>query len=562
VTATATRTPDVPAGGLTSDLAALQEALSTGGDQLDPEASAAARAVLARAHERLGAAAEASVVALAGATGSGKSSLFNALAGLQVAQVGVRRPTTDAPTACVWGEVPDSLLDWLQVPRRHRTERVSELDDAAAEAPLEGLVLLDLPDHDSTAVAHRLQVDRLVGLVDLLVWVVDPQKYADDALHTGYLQALTGHQDVVLVVLNQVDRLDPAAADACAADLQRLLAADGLDRVRILRTSARTGEGVGELRELLTGIVQERTAARARTEADLTRAVARLRAGVADAEPDPATVDGADTLVDALARAAGVPTVLDAVRRSEVRRGRGRTGWPFTRWVRRLRPDPVRRFRLARGAAPTGDADAAEEALRRLTRTSLPDPSPAQRAQVAAASRQVAASAAAELPPRWADAVRAAAAPAGADLADALDQAVQSVPLERRAPRWYALVAALQLLLAAAVVVGAVWLGALGVLGWLQLPQPGTPRWGAEPFDVPVPTVLLVVGVLAGLLLSALSAPLVRRGARRRRRAVERQLREAISGVARARLLDAVGAVLDRHRRTREALRAAGRSRR
>jgi len=561
VTATATRTPDVPAQGLPAELAALEEALATGGDELDPAEAASARAVLARARERLGAAADASVVALAGATGSGKSSLFNALAGLPVAQVGVRRPTTDAPTACVWGAVPDSLLDWLEVPRRHRTERVSELDDAEAEAPLEGLVLLDLPDHDSTAVAHRLQVDRLVGLVDLLIWVVDPQKYADDALHTGYLQALAGHQDVVLVVLNQVDRLEPAAADACAADLQRLLVADGLDRVRILRTSARTGEGVGDLRDLLTGIVQERTAARQRTEADLARSVTALRAGVANSEPDPATVEGADQLVDALAQAAGVPTVLDAVRRSEVRRGRGRTGWPFTRWVRRLRPDPVRRFRLARGEGAAVD-DGAEEALRRLSRTSLPEPSPAQRAQVAAASRRVAGSAAAELPPRWADAVRAAAAPASDDLADALDQAVQSVPLEQRAPHWYSVVALVQLVLALAVVVGALWLVALGVLGWLQLPQPGVPRWGAEPFDVPVPTVLLVVGVIAGLLLSALSAPLVRRGARRRRRRAEARLREAIGAVARERLLDAVGAVLARHRRTREALQAAGRSRR
>ena len=37
------------------------------------------------------------VVALAGATGSGKSSLFNALVGEEVAQAGTRRPTTSTP---------------------------------------------------------------------------------------------------------------------------------------------------------------------------------------------------------------------------------------------------------------------------------------------------------------------------------------------------------------------------------------------------------------------------------------------------------------------------------
>jgi hypothetical protein len=173
----------------------------------------------------------------------------------------VRRPTTSHPTACVWGDVPDELLDWLEVPRRHRTERVSELD-ADTEAVLEGLVLLDLPDYDSTTVSNRLQVDRLVELADLVIWVADPQKYADAALHDGYLRHLADHQDVVLVVLNQVDTLDEASAAVCEADLRRLLAADGLDRVRLLTTSARTGQGVGALRRVLTDLVQARSAAR------------------------------------------------------------------------------------------------------------------------------------------------------------------------------------------------------------------------------------------------------------------------------------------------------------
>ena len=51
-------------------------------------------------------------------------------------------------------------------------------------------MLLDLPDHDSTVAAHRLEVDRLVALVDVLVWVLDPQKYADAAIHERYLRPL------------------------------------------------------------------------------------------------------------------------------------------------------------------------------------------------------------------------------------------------------------------------------------------------------------------------------------------------------------------------------------
>ena len=89
-------------------------------------------------------------------------------------------------------------------------------------------MLLDLPDHDSVRLEHRLEVDRLVGLVDVLVWVLDPEKYADAAVHDRYLAPLAGHAGVLLVVLNQVDRLDDAAAQACLADLRGLLDGEGL----------------------------------------------------------------------------------------------------------------------------------------------------------------------------------------------------------------------------------------------------------------------------------------------------------------------------------------------
>lgn len=554
--------PGTPLGGA---LVEVERALDIGGDALEPDAAASARQVLDRARGRLATDPGASVVALAGATGSGKSSLFNAIAGLTVATVGVRRPTTSHPTACVWGDVPDALLDWLEVPQRHRTERVSELD-ADTEAVLEGLVLLDLPDYDSTTVSNRLQVDRLVEMADLVIWVADPQKYADAALHTGYLRHLADHQDVVLVVLNQVDTLDDASAAVCEADLRRLLAADGLDRVRLLTTSARTGQGVGALRRVLTDLVQARSAARRRSEADVAAALRTLAGSVGEGEPDVDDVDGAEQLVDALAVAAGVPAITDAVRGSEVRAGRSRTGWPCSRWLLRLRPDPLKRLHLGLGPAGGSGGSGQELAVASstsLTRTSVPVPTPSQRAQVSTAARRVADAAAHELPPRWGDAVRAAAGPAEDDLADALDQAVQTVPLAAPSPRWWGAVAALQLLLALAVAAGGLWLLALAVLGWLQLPEPPLPRVGPPPgseyaaLAVPLPTVLLVGGVLLGWLVAALAGRVVRRRAERLRRDLRERLREAVAVVAREQLLDAVADVLARHRETREALVAA-----
>lgn len=532
------RAPDVPAR-----LESLRAALAAGRDRLDPDAAADAEAVVARTDERLVFGPDLTVVALAGATGSGKSSLFNALAGIEVATVGARRPTTSSPTAVVWGDDAPELLDWLDVPRRHRTSRESALD-GSDQSDLFGLVLLDLPDHDSTALSHRLEVDRLVGLVDLLVWVVDPQKYADEVLHERYLRRLSGHQAVMVLVLNQIDRLPGDDVIACVADLKRLLVVDGLHDVPLIPTSAVTGEGVDELRGAVVEAVRAREAVAIRAVADLDGAASRLCAGVGATETDPADVAGRDLLVTALANAAGVPAVLDAVQADVRRQATARLGWPFVRWVARLRPDPLKRLRI--GPAPEGEDDA----LRRMARTSLPEPTQAQRAQVELASRQVATRSSAGLPQRWADAIREAAAPPGADLTDSLDQAVATVDLAYRRPLWWALAGALQQLLAVAAVVGLLWLGVLGVVSWLQLPEMETPRLG----PVPWPTLLLLGGLAVGLLIAALGRPLAAVAARRRRRRVEARMREAVAGVAHEQVLDPVSQVLTDHRATREAL--------
>ncbi len=192
---------------------------------------------------------------------------------------------------------------------------------AADGGALDGLVLLDLPDHDSVQLEHRLEVDRLVELVDVLVWVLDPQKYADAAVHDRYLAPLADHAGVLLVVLNQVDRLDEAAAAACRADLRRLLDGEGLTDTPVLSLSARTGTGLPELRALLERRVARRRAATDRLTADVRTAAAALAAhcgsegGAAPARPP------AD-LVEALGDAAGVPAVTSAVERSARRDGR------------------------------------------------------------------------------------------------------------------------------------------------------------------------------------------------------------------------------------------------
>ena len=94
--------------------------------------------------------------------------------------------------ACAWGpEGAAELLDWLGIPKRHQINRLGMLDESPDDRDLHGLVLLDLPDHDSTEVSHHLEVERLVKLADVLVWVLDPQKYADAAIHDRFLKPLS-----------------------------------------------------------------------------------------------------------------------------------------------------------------------------------------------------------------------------------------------------------------------------------------------------------------------------------------------------------------------------------
>src|SRR4051812_23561809 len=138
-------------------LTALDEALEALEDTGDPAVLARATAVGQRAGERLRLSGEHTVVALAGSTGSGKSSLFNALAGAELSPVGVRRPTTSKAHACIWGaEGAAPLVQWLGVPRRQTAWQHGAVTEDSSG--LDGLVLLDLPDHDSTALDHRLEV--------------------------------------------------------------------------------------------------------------------------------------------------------------------------------------------------------------------------------------------------------------------------------------------------------------------------------------------------------------------------------------------------------------------
>ncbi|MGW6203232.1 GTPase [Streptomyces sp. NPDC055089] len=541
---------------LSSRLDALRELVGLSRARLERADLAEAGRVLDEAAARRRLSSRHTVVAIAGASGSGKSTLFNSLAGAQISETGLRRPTTAAPLACSWTDGAAGLLDRLAIPGRLR--RRPQPGSAADDEALQGLVLVDLPDHDSAARGHRDQVDRVLALVDAVIWVVDPEKYADAALHERYLRPLAGHAEVTFVVLNQIDRLPGEAADQVLDDLRRLLDEDGMalgehgePGATVLSLSALTGDGVGELRELLGRFVQDRTAATRRLSADVDAAADRLRP-VYVAEGRPGLGERArEEFADRLAEAVGAAAAGQAAER-EWRRNAGRAcGTPWLRlwrWYESTR-QPGGPDRGALGAPP-------EEQL-------------TARQRVEQAVRTVADDAADGLPGPWAQAVREAAVHGAQGLPEALDElAGRASAAESRGaddsgtagvaagvrggtaqaqpgrgskpprPAWWPAAVLAQVVMTLLQIFGGLWLAGqiIGVL------QPG----------LLTPALVMLAGIIGGPLVEWSCAAAARGPARRYGQEAERRLRETAAACGRARVLDPVSAELVRYREVRE----------
>uniref|UniRef100_A0AAU2A8N8 YfjP family GTPase n=1 Tax=Streptomyces sp. NBC_00093 TaxID=2975649 RepID=A0AAU2A8N8_9ACTN len=526
---TATPQPVMPLaydGQLRSRLDALRELVGLSRTRLDSRTLAEAGRVLDEAAARRRLSGQHTVVAIAGATGSGKSQLFNTLAGVPISETGVRRPTTAAPIACSWSDGAATLLDRLGIPGRLRRR---PLQSAEAEAQLRGLVLVDLPDHDSAAVQHREQVDRVLALVDAVIWVVDPEKYADAVLHERYLRPMAGHAEVMFVVLNQVDRLPGEAAHQVLDDLRRLLDDDGIalgeygePGATVMALSALTGDGIGELREALGQFVGERGAAARRISADLDAAAWELRPVYATGRRAGLSERARDEFADRLADAVGATAAGQAAERAWLRNANRACGTP---WLRLWRWYQDRR----------------EPSTGRFAVRTQPDEEATARQRVEQAVRTVAERASAGLPAPWALAVREAAVRGSQGLPEALDElAARAGTPSGRPPRpgWWPVAVLAQASMTLLQIVGGLWLVAqiVGVMA---------PNLG-------VPVLLMSVGIVGGPGVEW-SCKLAARGpARRYGLEAERRLREAAAGCGRARVLDPVAAELLRYREVRE----------
>lgn len=239
------------------DLADLAVARCEG--VLDEADRAEIAATTARLRSRGGFVGDVVVVALAGGTGSGKSSVLNALVSEPVVPVGVVRPTTTGATAVVPAE---SNTDFSRLTAALNVETV------VRSRELTSTILVDLPDFDSIEAAHRHIVERVLPTVDAVLWVFDPEKYADSVVHEEFLAPMAPYQDQFIFILNQIDRLGSDAV-AVRDHLASRLSQDGYHDPRVVQCVASGEVQVEDVVNEIAGRFSTKSTAIAKAALDL-----------------------------------------------------------------------------------------------------------------------------------------------------------------------------------------------------------------------------------------------------------------------------------------------------
>ena len=165
------------------------------------------------------------VAGLFGGTGVGKSTLMNRIAGETIARASVERPTSRDITVYVHrSQAVDRLPSTFPMERMrtalHHNDRYRHV------------LFIDMPDFDSVESANRELVDLWLPHLDVVLYVVSPDRYRDDQGWRLLLQH--AHDHAWLFIMNHWDRGDPVQIE----DFRQQLSAAGLNDPMIFRSDS------------------------------------------------------------------------------------------------------------------------------------------------------------------------------------------------------------------------------------------------------------------------------------------------------------------------------------
>ena len=219
------------------------------------------------------------------------------------------------------------------------------------------------------------------------------------------------------------------------------------------------------------------------------------------------------------------------------------TGWPLTRWLGKLRRDPLKNLSV--------EADLSMSAL---ARSSIPEATQIQRANADIAIRDLADKASIGVGKPWAKAIREASVSKSGDITDALDQAIVGTDLGvARAAWWWRAVNLLQWVFLMMLLAGLGWLLVLAGLDFAQAGSPEPPT--VQGFALP--TLMIVSGVVFGIGLAILSRFAARLSGRSKAKRAGNQLRAVIADVAQKQVVEPIEAELAAYAQAREGLLTA-----
>jgi len=169
---------------------------------------------------------------------------LNRLVGEPIAKVGVIRPTSLEATVYV-----HEALDFAG-PERSGFERATHGNDERRN-----VVWVDMPDVDSTAAHNRELVLDFLPFVDVLVYVVSPERYRDEA--PWALLSAHAERSAWVFVMNQIDRGQAAQLQ----DLSVAVEAAGFNDPMLFATSCGAPTELDQFEALATfidSLAQER----------------------------------------------------------------------------------------------------------------------------------------------------------------------------------------------------------------------------------------------------------------------------------------------------------------